>query len=87
MKQESKLVTHMAGSVKSMVDYIAVLQGDKAKVRNVKVIPIEECVPVVCMLCIYLSVISQWMLHTNVRCVVGLKGHIQQFGCGNKSHR
>jgi len=28
-----------------MVDYIIVRQEDKAKVPNVKVIPIEECVP------------------------------------------
>ena len=34
-----------AGPVKSKVDYITVWQGDKAKVRNVKVIPNEECVP------------------------------------------
>jgi len=45
MKQESKLVTYVAGPVKSMVDYITVRQGDKAKVRNVKVITNEECVP------------------------------------------
>jgi len=45
MKQETKLVTHIAGSVKSTVDYIMVRQGDKVKVRNVKVIPNEECVP------------------------------------------
>jgi len=35
----------VAGPVKSTVDYITVQQGDKAKVRNVKVIPNEECVP------------------------------------------
>jgi len=28
-----------------MVDYITVWQEDKAKVRNTKVIPNEECVP------------------------------------------
>ena len=33
------------GPVKSTVDYIIVRQEDKAKVRNVKVIPNEECVP------------------------------------------
>ena len=32
-------------SVKSTVDYIMVRQEDKAKVRNVKVISSEECVP------------------------------------------
>jgi len=45
MKQESKLVTYVAGSAKSTVDYIMVRQGDKVKVRNVRVIPNEECVP------------------------------------------
>jgi len=34
------LVTYVAGPVKSTVDYIMVLQKDKAKLRNVK-----ECVP------------------------------------------
>jgi len=37
-------VTYAADAVKSMVDYIIVRQEDKAKVRNVKVIPNEECV-------------------------------------------
>jgi len=45
MKQESQLVTYAGGPVKSTVDYIIVRQEDKAKVRNVKVIPNEECVP------------------------------------------
>ena len=45
MKQESKLVTYVAGSAKSTVDYIMVKHGDKVKVCNVKVIPNEECVP------------------------------------------
>jgi len=44
-KQEAKLVTYVAGPVKSTVDYIMVRQDDKAKVRNVKVISSEECVP------------------------------------------
>ena len=35
MKQESKLVTYIAGSAKSTVDYIMIRQGDKVKVRNV----------------------------------------------------
>jgi len=48
MKQESKLVTYLAGSAKSTVDYIMVRQGDKVKVRNVKVIPSEECIPWTC---------------------------------------
>ena len=45
MKQESKLVTYVAGPAKSTVDYITLQQGDIAKVRNVKVIPNEEYVP------------------------------------------
>ena len=36
-KQEAKLVTYVAGPVKSTVDYIMVRQEDKAKIRNVKV--------------------------------------------------
>jgi len=40
MKQETKLVTYVAGSAKSTVDYIMVRQGDKVKVSNVKVIPV-----------------------------------------------
>ena len=38
-------MTYAAGPVKSMVDYIIVQQEDKAKVRNDKVIPNEECEP------------------------------------------
>jgi len=38
-------VTCVAGPVKSTVDYIMVGQDDKAKVRNVRVISSEECVP------------------------------------------
>ena len=44
-KQEAKLVTYVAGPVKSTIDYIMVRQEDKAKVRNVKVISSGECVP------------------------------------------
>ena len=44
-KQEAKLVTNVAGPVKSTVNYNMVWQEDKAKVRNVKVISSEECVP------------------------------------------
>ena len=44
-KQEAKLVTYVAGPVKSTVDYIMVRHQDKAMVRNVKVILSEECVP------------------------------------------
>ena len=44
-KQEAKLVTYVASPVKSTVDYVMVRQEDKAKVRNVKVISSEECMP------------------------------------------
>jgi len=44
-KQEAKLVTYVAGPVKSTVDYIMVRLVDKAKVHNIKVISSEECVP------------------------------------------
>ena len=44
-KQEAKLVTYVAGPVKSTVDYIMVRQEDKTKVRNVTVISNDECVP------------------------------------------
>jgi len=44
-KPEAKLVIYVAGPVKITVDYIMVRQGNKAKVRNVKVISSEECVP------------------------------------------
>ena len=43
MKQEYKLVTYVADSAKSTVDYIIVRHGDKVKVRSVKVVPNEEC--------------------------------------------
>jgi len=33
------LVTHVASSVKNMLDYIIVKQDDKAKVCNIEVIP------------------------------------------------
>ena len=52
MKQESKLVTYVAGPVKSTVDYIIVWQrlrvnddDDEAKICNVKVISSKKCVP------------------------------------------
>jgi len=44
MKQESPLVTYAASPVKSLVDY-NMQQEEKAKVRSVRVIPNEECVP------------------------------------------
>jgi len=49
MKQKSKLVTYVAGLARSTVDYIIVRQGDKSKVRNVKVIPNESvCQSTIC---------------------------------------
>jgi len=45
IKQETQLVIYAAGPVKSTVDYIIIRQEDKAKVRNAKVIPNEECTP------------------------------------------
>jgi len=39
------MVTYAVGPVKSTVDYIILQQEDKEKVRNVKVILNEECVP------------------------------------------
>jgi len=36
---------YASGPVKNTLDYIVVRQEDKVKVRNVKVIPNEECVP------------------------------------------
>jgi len=35
MKEKSKMVTYVAGSVKSTVNYIIVKQGNKAKVSNI----------------------------------------------------
>jgi len=37
-----KLVTYVAGPVKSTVDYIMVRKEDKAKIRNVKVISVYQ---------------------------------------------
>jgi len=45
MKQEFQLVTYAASPVKSTVVYNIMWQMYKAKVRNVKVIANEECVP------------------------------------------
>jgi len=42
-KQEARLVTYVAGLMKSTVNYIMVRQEDKAKVLNVKVISSEKC--------------------------------------------
>jgi len=45
MKQESQLVTYAAGPVKVRLIILLCDKRTKAKVRNVKVIPNEECVP------------------------------------------
>ena len=47
-KKEAKLVTYVAGLVKSTVDYIMVQQEDKAKVCNVKVISRNMCQSINC---------------------------------------
>ena len=62
-KQEAKLVTYVARPVKSTVDYIMVQQEDKAKIRNVKVITSEECVPKHKLL-----VMDMWFKATKRRC-------------------
>ena len=64
-QQEAKLVTYVAGPVKSTVDYIMVRQEDKAKIRNVKVITSEECVPKHKLL-----VIDMWFTHTHTHTTV-----------------
>jgi len=51
-KQESKLVSYMA------VDYFVVRQEDKAKVRNVKVIPGKQLVPKHELLVVYMRLNS-----------------------------
>jgi len=56
-KQESKLVSYMA------VDYFVVQQEDKAKVRNVKVIPGKQLVPKHELLVVYLR-LNSIMLYT-----------------------
>ena len=43
-KDENKLVTYSSGGRKSMIDYIMVKRQDRAKVKDVKVLPSEECV-------------------------------------------
>jgi len=43
-RQEARLVACVAGPVKSTVDCVVVRRGDGAKVRNVKVVSVGECV-------------------------------------------
>jgi len=59
-KQEAKLVTYVAGPVKSTVDYIMVRQEDTAKVRNIKVISSEECVPKHKLLDMWFKATKSW---------------------------
>ena len=73
-KQEAKLVTYVAGPVKNTVDYIMVRQEDKAKVRNVKVISSEECMPKHKLL-----VMDMWFKATKV----GLGSLSQECVCGS----
>jgi len=73
-KQEAKLVTYVAGPVKRTVDYIMVPQEDKAKVRNVKVISSEECVPKHKLL-----VIDMWLKQQKV----GVGSLSQECVCGS----
>ena len=43
MEEEAKKVTYESGGNKSVVDYILVRKGERAMVRDAKVIPREEC--------------------------------------------
>ncbi|MBJ5695526.1 hypothetical protein JGG83_23020, partial [Salmonella enterica subsp. enterica serovar Derby] len=43
-REEKRLVTYESGGTKSMLDYILLRKTDRRKVRNIKVIPGEECV-------------------------------------------
>lgn len=43
-KEEKKLVTFESGGVRSTIDYLLVRRGDRGMIKNVKVIPGEECV-------------------------------------------
>ena len=43
-KQESHLITYSSGSGRSQIDYILVRKRDFKLVKNVKVVPNEECV-------------------------------------------
>jgi len=72
-KQEAKLVTYVAGPVKSTVDYIMVQQEDKAKVRNVKVILSEECVPKhkLLVMDMWFKATKTWHRKFELECVFG----------------
>ena len=43
-KEIAKLVTYESGGCKSQIDYILVRKSERSKVKDVKVIPNEECI-------------------------------------------
>ena len=44
-KSETKKITDESGGCKTVVDYILVRERDRAKLKDVKVIPGEACIP------------------------------------------
>jgi len=44
-KGEAKKITYELGGCKTVVDYILVRASDRAKLKDVKVIPGEACIP------------------------------------------
>ena len=58
------LVTHVASSVKNMLDYIIVKQDDKAKVCNIEVIPNKNVYQGIN--CQYLSLLHSLIVHIAV---------------------
>ena len=44
-KSETKKITYESGGYKTMVDYILVRESDRAKLKDVKVIPGVACIP------------------------------------------
>ena len=44
-KEDSKLITYQSGDNRSMIDYLMVRKTDRCRVKDVKVISSEECVP------------------------------------------
>jgi len=44
-KGEAKKITYESGGCKTMVDYILVRDSDRAKLKDIKVIPGEACIP------------------------------------------
>ena len=45
IKGEAKKITYESGGCKTVVDYILVRESDRAKLKDVKVIPGEACIP------------------------------------------